>query len=328
MISRLRGGPQASPTSRARCSGPTSASAAPRRSTPRASGTARASRASDVRVVANLVPPADFCERSRPGSSRRPGAVRAAGSTAALAARLPASVATAVLGAARDRSRDAARAPAPRGSPPAGAGAHRVAAAGARQPRLQLRRGHLRRRSALRGRRRDDGLAPVPRAATSSARSSTWTAGSAASTSSGRGRPASSPRAGLRAKGPWRRSASCRRPAACRARSARLRPAAGRGAPCAESPGFAAPSVPTRSSPNISPEALSASETPSEKISRKSPGPSSTVRALVGGIGHQADHEAAAGQPLHRRRCAVRAHQHRRNVAGVDVASSAGAGSS
>ena len=97
-----------------------------------------------------------------------------------------------------DRRHRHARAFRARRSPAAVARAGRMAAAGHRLARLHLRRGDGRRRRAHRNRSGDDGVAGLPRAVSASARSSTSTAGSAASISSGRGRAGSSPAAALR----------------------------------------------------------------------------------------------------------------------------------
>jgi hypothetical protein len=76
-----------------------------------------------------------------------------------------------------------------------GARARGMAAAGRRLTRLQLRRGDRRRRGAHRGRSLDDGGRGSVRDCTWWEKCSTSTAGSAASTSSGRGRPGTSPAA-------------------------------------------------------------------------------------------------------------------------------------
>ena len=75
--------------------------------------------------------------------------------------------------------------------------AGRVAAAGHRHARLQLRRGHRRRRRARPRSIRRRWSRGCVRGCFSSARSSTWTAASAASTSSGRGRAPPLPPAAL-----------------------------------------------------------------------------------------------------------------------------------
>ena len=140
----------------------------------------------DVRVAGRVVARSGARASPRPGEYRSLDS-RAGGDCGRVARRR------------RHRSRYDDGACRSRGATTAGACARRRTGRGARQPRVWIRRSHGRRHSARRDRSGDDAVARVSRDCIWWGKSSTWTAGWAASTFSGRGHQAGS--RGM----PWRR---------------------------------------------------------------------------------------------------------------------------